>query len=335
MDRKTVFGLIWPAADTRDILLILLVILLLFLFFILLRAYLKANKNLSHEYQYMLFKAKSKGLTNFQYRILSGMTDMLHLKKPSYIITNPELYERSIGRFIRFLTSKEEDEHSLIKIFKDIVITYEKMYKDIKHKRPLESLEQLEAGHLLFFYTDTLEMYMGKILSTQIEKIDLQLFRRQSELKNMQEDELIHCYLWRPGDAEYLFDSKILSIENAAVSIARPETFTRGEEVRLPYVNVIIPCTLTYQQDEEPVTIEETIYKLGEQEIVIHSTHELQYRVMYTVSFAVADFTISSPLVMLSDKTVHEKGVSYYTFKMTELSDPARQVIRSYIYEHI
>ncbi|MFW5808596.1 MAG: hypothetical protein ACOC2H_03080 [Spirochaetota bacterium] len=340
MEIQTAWGVTWRVASTQEILIALLVFFIVLLFFLILHLYIKSNRDVSHEYQYILFKAKSKGLTNFQYKILRGMTEMLRLKHPSLIVSSPELYEKSIGRFIRFLTSRDEAEHSLLKIFKDIVITYEKMYKDISHKRPLETLTELPDGHLIYFYTDDNHFFLGKIISNEADIISLELFRKPADIRSLSPDTVIHCFFWRPGDAEYYFDSRIRDTSEQTFHIARPESFTRGQEVRLPYINVIIPCTLIFaqendQQETEQKQIEMTIYKLSEQEIIIRSSKELAYSNEYTIEFTISDFTIQSPAIVISDNTVVDKGVFYYTFKITQLTDAARQVIRSYIYEHL
>ncbi len=335
MEIQTVWGVNWRVASAQEVLIALLIILIIILLFLVVYIYLRSNKDVSHEYQYILFKAKSKGLTNFQYKILRGMTEMLKLKHPSVIVSSPELYEKSIGTFIHFLTSKEEEEVSLLKIFKDIVITYEKMYKDIKHKKPLETIDQLQTGHLIYFYTDELHIYLGKIESFTPKLIGIQLFRKPSDIRVFPYDQPVRCFFWRPGDAEYYFDSQLIESKNNVFYIARPESFNRGSEVRLPYINVIVPCRLQFEKDGEQQEIQLTIYKLGEHELIIRSTKELGYSKEYTIVFDLSEFTITSPVILISDKTVSDKGIYYYTFKIVEMSEPARQVVRSYIYEHL
>lgn len=335
MEIQTVWGVNWRVAGAQEFLIALLIVMIIILIFLVVYVYLRSNKDLSHEYQYILFKAKSKGLTNFQYKILRGMTEMLHLKNPSVIVSSPDLFEKSIGQFITFLMSKNEEEMSLIKIFKDIVITYEKLYKDIRHRKPLESIEELNTGHLIYFYTDELHIYLGKIDSFTTKYISLQLFRKPSDIKKLPYDSMIHCFFWRPGDAEYYFDSTLVESNASLVFIKRPSSVKRGAEVRLPYINVIIPCTLRYQKDNEEQEISLTIYKLGEHELIIRSTRELGYATDYVITFELSDFTITSPIILISDKTVSDKGIYYNTFKVAKMSEPARQVVRSYIHEHL
>jgi hypothetical protein len=205
MEHETPFGAVWRSASLTEVLLALFIIIVILLVFILVSFYLRSTKDVSHEYQYILFKAKSKGLTNFQYKILRGMTEMLKLSHPSDIVSKPELYERSIGNFINFLTSKEEEQTSLLRIFKDIVITYEKIYKDIRHRKPLESISQFTTGHLLYFYTDDQNYYLGKITSITGKQIGIILFRKPGQLRFFPYEKPIHCFFWRPGDAEYFF----------------------------------------------------------------------------------------------------------------------------------
>jgi hypothetical protein len=335
MEHETPFGAVWRSASLTEVLLALFIIIVILLVFILVSFYLRSTKDVSHEYQYILFKAKSKGLTNFQYKILRGMTEMLKLSHPSDIVSKPELYERSIGNFINFLTSKEEEQTSLLRIFKDIVITYEKIYKDIRHRKPLESISQFTTGHLLYFYTDDQNYYLGKITSITGKQIGIILFRKPGQLRFFPYEKPIHCFFWRPGDAEYFFNSQIEETSKNMIFITRPSSIERGQEVRLPYINVIEPCKLSYHKNADLIEINLTIYKLGENELIIRSNKELAYSNEYHIEFRLFDFTVNTSAIMISDKTVSDKGIYYFTFKMTSLSEPAHNVLRSYIYEHL
>lgn len=336
MEVETAWGVSWRSAGFNEIMTVLLIVIIILLIFIFIRLNYKTSNNISHEFQLLLFKAKNRGLTNFQYKIVRGMAEMLKLKHPSDIMNDAGLFEDSIAKFIKYMATKDEEQSSLVHIFKDIVITYEKIFMDIRHKKPLETFDQLNTGHLVYFYTDENHIFLGKLEEIRERHIKISLFRKPADLKIIQAVEEVHAYLWRPGDAEYTFDATIIERGENYVHLTLPDEIIRGKEVRLPYVNVIIPCHIFFKDGKgDDVENLATLYKMGEHEIIVRSTNELTYSQDYRIEYSLSDFNITARAGIISEKTVTEKGVYYYTFKFKDISEPARRIIRTFIYEHL
>lgn len=332
----TIFGMRWRIPTAGEILFIVFIIVFIVLILVFVRLILTRGETLDHEKQYMLFKSKQKGLTNYQYRILNGMIRIIRLSNPTDIFSSHELFEQSIGQFINYIqTTKEDKPESIVHIMKDIVITYEKLYLNAEVRKPINMIESLENGHFIFFYTDDGRIYLGKLLGQKDKYIILQLFRKPSDIKKFPVNETVHCYLWRSGDAEYTFDSIFAgTTQKNHVFLEKPEILKRGTEVRLPYVNVLIPCTLIDSKDRENKHLG-TVVRLAEHEVVFQSSHELNSTGDWSIEFVIDDFTVKTNGSILNEKTVNNKKILYITFKFTELSNPAHSVLKKYLLEHI
>ncbi len=333
---ETIFGLRWRIPTSTELILIIFIIVLIILVFVFIRLLLIRNQSEEHENQYILFRAKQKGLTNYQYRILNGMIRIIKLPTPSDIFKSSELFEKSIGSFIKYVQNSKQDEpEMLVKIMKDIVITYEKLYLNAEIRKPLQSPELLEAGHFIFFYTDKNRFFLGKLATHKQQYLILKLFRLPAELGALPVNETVHCYLWRSGDAEYTFDTLCAGSKDSFVYLVRPETFERGAEVRLPYVSTLTPCSLVDEKDVSKRQHQGTIIRLAEHEVTFQSSHELRSGEDWNIEFVVDEFTIHCQGTIISEKNVSDKKIVYITFKFSKLSDAARSVIKRYIVEHL
>ncbi|MDA3900587.1 MAG: hypothetical protein PF637_08715 [Spirochaetes bacterium] len=337
MEIKTVWGVTWYEAGMREITIMIIVLLIIAIVLLLIRTYFNHNKSLNHEYQYILFQTKNRGLTNFQYKIVRGMAEILKLKHPVQIIESKECFEKSIASFILFLTkNNKNDSNSLMKIFKSIVITYEKLFSETGYKRPMTSIDEISDGRLIYFYTDPEFVFIGKLFRIENSNMVLKLFRRPRELKLLKTNLSVTCYIWRAGDAEYTFQTTVTDIAKNMVILQKPSEIIRGKEVRLPFVNIIIPGTVIISKSaEEEETLNVTVFKLAEHEIVLRLSEDRIKADNCIINFTLEDFSISTPATILTEKTISEQDAVYYTLKFTEVSKPAEKVIRNYIYEHI
>ncbi|MFW5861455.1 MAG: hypothetical protein ACOCWZ_04325 [Spirochaetota bacterium] len=345
MEIITVWGVKWRVAPIWEVLLGIVIIGLIIAFFGLLRYNQSLKKKKAGAYQLFLFKTKQKGLTNFQSKILHSMADTLNLPRPEQIFNNPGLFESAIGNFMPYLMNSEETKDSLESICHDLIITYEKVYHSAQFKEPLTDLHSLELDTLLYFKTEEDNVAIGKVDTIAIDSINIKFFRKPKDIMTRFMDRDIDVHFWRSGDAEYSFTSHVNNIEGNIITIPIPGTFNRGKEVRHPYVEVIIPCVISEMEDtdaesgttkkEHPVEINGTLNRLNEYEAVVRVSRELDYNKKYSLKFKMSDFKIDMVCRLLSDRTITEEETYYVTFKLIRMSEPARNIIKQYIAEHL
>jgi len=344
MEIITVWGVKWRIAPVWEVLLGIVIIGLIIAFFGLLRYYQTLKKKKASAYQLFLFKTKQKGLTNFQSKIMHSMADTLNLPRPEQLFNNPGLFESAIGNFMPYLMSSEETKDSLESICHDLIITYEKVYHAAQFKEPLADLRSLEVDTLLYFKTEEANVAIGKVDTITTDSINIVFFRKPKDIMTRFMDRDIDVYFWRSGDAEYSFTSHVNNIEGNIINIPIPETFNRGKEVRHPYVEVIIPCVISGIKDtdsktdtgkKEPGEINGTLNRLNEYEAVVRVNQELDYNKKYSLKFKMSDFKIDIVCQLLSDRTIAEDEIYYVTFKLLQMSEPARNIIKQYISEHL
>ncbi len=332
MEIKTVFGVTWRIPTNFEILLIVLFLLLIVSFLVLLKLHLNKKEKKLNDYQLFLFKLKRSGLSNFQIRIINNMTKILKLSDPNLLLQSPGLFEKSIGTFLQFLRQKNENADSLTAICKDITITYDKIYKPSAFKKKLETVTDIEVGQLLYFVSPDADVFLGKLVSADEDKLVVQLFRLKKQLRHLQENQDIVLHVWRLGDAEYIFNSSILNIEEQLVQLAIPQEFERTNEFRLPFLDVVLAAVV---QDLDENKTEATIVKINDFELVVRSRVELNYQKNYEIQFDLTGFNIVIKAQLIADSTIQENHVFYYTFKYIKMSDAAKSILKKYMYEHL
>lgn len=338
MEINTVFGIKWPVPSGFEYVLILIIVLLAVVIASLIRYRIYLKDKRIHDYQFFLFKMKRLGLSNFQIKIINNMAEFLRLSNPSEMLDKSDQFEQALGRFLVFLRDKGEKEESLAGICKDITIIYEKLYFNELFKKPLERIQDIGLEQLLYFVTDSGDVYLGKIVLKQEDYLFILLFRPVREIQKLSVGEDVIVFIWRVGDAEYKFTSQIGGIDFKTVKIGIPETFIRDKEFRHPYLDVIIPAAISkadLKPLEEPVQFTGTVLKMNDYELVVRMTRRLDYRFKYMVEFELMDFKFNTNCLIIANKTVEEESLYYYTFKFTEMSEGARHVLKTYIYEHL
>lgn len=338
---KTIFGLEWPVASGFEVFFIFALFGLIIAFFILFRYFTYLKDKNSHEEQFFNFKTKQLGLSNFQNKILLGVIRILRLKDYREILHLPERFEASIAPFLAYVHKKDESAESLLAICKDIVITYEKVYHHAAFRKPLDTLRDIEEGMLVYFQANDSLIYIGKIAGKDQSTLTLQIYREVKEEELLRKK--VNVFVWRNGDAEYTFESTVSAIENGTVRILIPDVFNRGKEVRHPFLEVMLPCSLSWkvkaakEPGEEPQieSVRGTIFKLNEHEIVVRLGNPISFDREYTVDFTLSDFKVRSPLKMMADSTISEENMHFYTFKFLELSPVANEIVKNYIIDHM
>lgn len=340
----TIFGIRWRIADYSEILLAFIIIIIIIAFIVLLRynQHLK-NKKIQAE-QLFLFKIKQLGLTNFQVKILDGLLHTLRLSDASVILDNPGLFESAIGSFLAYLKSRGEKEDSLASICRDLIITYEKLYNQSTFKTPLQMISEMEIGLLLFISTKNGISFIGKITQIEPGQLTLATFRSARDI-NIPEGTDANAFVWRAGDAEYSFKTSVLSVAVNSLCIRLPEEFNRGKEVRHPYIDTIIPCTISPavaahpEASKTPKTdnssLSAVIHKIHQDELIVRTSRKLDYRQTYNIGFILSDFKMRITAIVIADRTIQEENVFYLTFRYTEISEAARSILKTYIQEHL
>lgn len=243
-------GARWPEPTTRTYTQLVVMILALVAIGVYLKFYYSRRTKKIHEEQFFLFKARQKGLTKYQSKIVQGMVKNARLKNPDALLNDEVLFENSITRFLNYVTFRGESGESLYSIFHDIIITYEKIFHHAKYKKPLVNLVEVENNILMYFITEYDEAYIARLRRINHEFMVVKILKTGGSLAKLV-NQPVTVHLWRSGDAEYSFKSKVQKIDRMIAELSVPSEFTRGKEVFHPYVNVFIPCNIMIKQDEQ------------------------------------------------------------------------------------
>jgi hypothetical protein len=296
-----------------------------------------ANADIAQGQQLLLFKAKQLGLSDYQFKILKGITDTLALAKPSAIIDDPRLFERSIARSISFAEKMGEKKDSMESICLDLIITYEKLYHHADIRKPLSSFNDLEINTLSGFCTENGIHFVAKLKSFERDKAIFFVFASREKLEKLIPGTDIKGLLWRSGDAEYDYKSVILSVEGNIAAIQNPVELNRGQPVPHPLIDIVIPCNISVKnQASTPSSpVEADIFKLNESEALIRSKTRIEHSKMYQIEFTVSDFTVRSDVLILRERYIADRHVFYYNLKFTDLSEAGRTVIGNHLTTHL
>lgn len=339
MDIVTAWGVRWRVASSFEFLIVFIVLVFVILFLFLLKYSHTLSHKSVHENQLLLFKTRQLGLTNYQVKIIQGITRILKLKDPPIIIENASLFEHSIAAFLMYVSSKGEKHESLVSICRDIVITYEKVYHHIDFREPIKLASQIGEQQLLYFTLENRNVYIGKIINTTENELVVQIFINAKEIKDIKPDLPVKTFFWRSGDAEYTFESSISSIENNIVKIKFPEKLNRGKETHAPFVDLTLHCLITATNDNDvqvyKKSIEGTIYKLNEYECILRAHEKLDFKHNHLLTFHIEDFNVVVHAKIISERTIKERHITYYTFKFNNISKAAHDIIKTFIIEHL
>lgn len=346
MEIITVFGVRWRVAPLWEVGLTLFVILLVITFFALLRyhQYLKLKK--SSLEQLFIYKARQRGLTGYQVRILQHIVTVSKLSSPEIIFINKALFENGLVKFLQYIAKSKEVTEDLKDIFKDIVITFEKIYNPIEYQEPLNSIDEISADTLVCGYSNSGRAFLAKMMLIAEDAIHCRYFRKPGELPDEIITEPVTIFLFRNGDAEYSFETEITAIQENTIILKKPEAIKRGKEVHHPFIQTLIPCSIqkkmTDKEVEEAIIqhddgepVNGTIERLNEFEAVVRIEKTLQYQYEYTLFFTLENFRIEIVSKILASRTITKEKIIYYTFKFIEMSEAAQNVISKYVKERL
>jgi c-di-GMP-binding flagellar brake protein YcgR len=238
----------------------------------------------------------------------------------------------------------------------------------MKAKKPLKGIVDVDEEQLLYFSPITDKVFLGKIISQDATTIAIRIFGNPADLVAVSEKKTVTFHIFRVGDAEYEFTSIIQSHEGGVLKVGVPQELIKGEEVRHPYIDVIIPAIISREQKSSRVLedivgenktekdnakvglpadegmivdeIEEeklpcTMYKLNDYEAVVRLSQKLDFNYRYLLDFQLMDFNIRALVRIIATKTVEEAGTMYYTIKFDEMSPSSKSVLKKYVYEHL
>ncbi|HEY1406521.1 MAG TPA: hypothetical protein VF857_07940, partial [Spirochaetota bacterium] len=290
--------------------------------------------------QLLLFKAKQLTLTDYQFKILKGITDILHLEKPSTILDDPKLFERSIIRFLAFAQRMGENKELMASICKDLIITYEKIYHHVDIRKPLGELSELETHTLVGIETFDGKLFVGKIVTQTHGNFVIKVFAGKDEIALLEPGTDLKTFFWRAGDAEYEFSTVLVTCAGEDIEIQIPDEFTRGQSVPHPLVDIILPCKITSShataaKGNETIEIEADIFKLNEFEAVIRCGTKLEHSQKSTIEFTIHDFAIRTEVQILRERYISDRKIYYFNLKFADLSEAGKTIISGFITEHL
>lgn len=335
---NTIFGVKWPAPGIFGITLVLGLFFLILIIYLIYR-YFEAKEQLRvHNYQHFLFLAKSRGLNNFQFKILKNISSYFKLSNPKELISNPALFESSVADFIEYLKSTTEDPESLRAIFLDLAIIYERLYMTGLHRKPLKSMADIEDGEIMYITPEVGGVFLGKVSGRGSNSLEIMMFSPAKNLKIFETETKVSLHLLRIIDAVYLINTVTQGVNDNMLSVMLTDDFKREREFRHPYIDVELPAVIKPEArpgETDPEPVEGTIVKLNENECIIRIQSPLEYNRDYPVIFEVADCKINAISRLLSSKILETGSVYYLTFRFMDMTDAVKTLLAKYIEENL
>ena len=332
------FGVYWPVAGQWEVIAVLVMLLATAAVFIAIRYIKDREQKRIHNNQLFLFQIKRKGLSNFQIKILNNMVSALRLSDPTKLVTNSLLFESSLAGFCDSLPFKEEDRESTESMCRDLALMYEKLYVKTANRKPLAKMDEIEPGQILYFTGESGSVFLGKVTEKKNGSIAVTVFGKNGGRAELRAEQPVTLFLLRVNDAEYSAKTVIKGTENGTVLIALTDQFVMDREYRHPYINAILPVTLIkirrsdLEQDQQ---IEGTIFRINEYECVVRTSLMLEYERSYSLVFEIMDYKFNIDSKTISSRTVESEKVYYFTMKFDNMTEPAREILRRYISDHM
>jgi hypothetical protein len=334
---ETIFGFRWPVPSVFDIAIMVFIILLfVFIMFIIYFSLIKKETK-NQAFQLFLFRVKNLGLTTYKIKILHAIVDSLSLGNPIKLLNRPLLFETAINRYHNYLTKHRESIDSMKLIYEEIIEIYETLYRPSLYREELKHIVDIDKGQLFRLIIDDRYVLIGK-LSEIKDYVRIKIctkHRKKFKLRNIRS---AGVFFFRPGDAEYEFSSRIISIDKRYIEISIPPKFTRIKPIRLPDIDVEIKGMLKPVQKEdldgkqpEEHELECYVLKLNRDEASINVQRPLDFKKEIFLEFEIDGFLIKIKSVILSEKRLRASSSYYYTLKFTEMSDAAREVINKFL----
>jgi len=284
--------------------------------------------------QLILFKAKEKGLSNYQIKVLRGITEILRRDEAIRIMGEPLLFEKYIKDFIQYIKQIKTGNETLETICRDIITIYEKIYHGNDIRRPLPSPSEIEKNTVMAINSEKGDWFICKLRTASVDSLILYIINTPSEkIIHFVPGENVNAIFFRGGDAEYRFSTEIINHEGSLLKLKLPEKLERGEPVPHPLVNVNLTCEISKPgaPGEEREILQADIFRLNETEAVVRLESILKHGTGNEISFQISDFTVHSEVQVISEKQISKHGTYYYNLKFVNISDAAKKVIYNFL----
>ncbi|MCX7680062.1 MAG: hypothetical protein N2316_12725 [Spirochaetes bacterium] len=333
----------WPSLNPIIAAIVGGIFLLIFILFLIVKHYYRIKDKKLKAHQLFLFSCRKKELTNYQYKILKGLVDIININDPNIIFRDQSLYESSIGSFLSYLSKSSHDTETLLSICRDIIIIHEKLYNPSPYRKPIRSIEEIDEGSLVALFSESNDVCIAKVISIREGIISMKFFRNE-EIPSSFLNKTATLYLWRSGDAEYTTTLRDIQVVGNTIVARAPSLLTRGKEVRFPYLEVMIPCQIKiintspkHDENEEltkQIELPGTIYRLNEYEAVARIGEKVDYGKNYIIRFTIYDFNVAFESKIIGEKFIHDQNEYYVTFRFLEGSEAAHNVLKQYLSDH-
>ena len=345
------------ASDIQIGSILLIIMSLIILYFVVKLIFDKQNKQKAEKVIF-LAKAQKLGLTNNQIEVLSHIIKINNLSHNTTLVHDAtlikqEMFEDSIGQLIeKFKNQQMPLVNILNNVCKNISLVYEKIYYPAKLKKRLVKLQDITTDQIIYFTPEkeTDKIFFGKIVSVSNETVTAKVFKRQPNIKMLENDTTIKTSMWRIADAEYCFvtNAKLSSEEGNSLEMSIPKELLVKQELVRPYIDVMIDCKLTAIEKEEqkstetkeqakdkknqpPETVLGRIFKMNNHEIVVLVQTKLSQDENYWLDFIIDDFKFSFASKVIAGKFDQSTNTSQCTLDLKNLSPIASQVFKNYI----
>ena len=284
--------------------------------------------------QLIMFKAKEKGLSNYQIKILKGVAEILRREEAIELMGEPLIFEKYIKNFITYIKQIYTGNDTLETICSNIITIYEKIYHGNEIRRPLAAPSELEKNILLAVSSKKGDWYICKLKNIENDCLILYIINTPAEKgSHFAAGDESNIIFFRGGDAEYRFTTTIVLNEGSLLKLKLPEKFERGESVPHPLIDVNIPCEISKsgKPGEDRIITTADIFRLNETEAVIRYESKLKHGTGNEIIFTISDFIVHSEINVISEKQISEVGTYYYNLKFTTISDAAKRVIYTFL----
>jgi hypothetical protein len=276
--------------------------------------------------------------------------------KMDVLLKDALVFENSLEQLIVNSKNRKESEEYILSLYREMIIIYGRIFHHSVYKKPLENISEIELNILFYLQNENGDQHIGKLQHMHQDYMMLKLLKTGTSTAGLK-DSTVTVHMWRDGDAEYIFSTKVRAVEANRAELLLPQELTRGKEAIHPYLNVFIPCIIGIEDDSESDLIiadedelkeleakrasstvnrnKAEILKINEHEVVIRFDNRIAYKKIYTLDFDIEQFHYRLKAAPVSDRIIEREHIYHYTFRFQEISDNALKVLRNFLAENI
>jgi hypothetical protein len=327
---------------TEMIPLPVLILIILFIIIACVVAYLKVSirrqqERIEGNAERIRIRGMQRGLTKYQMQILVRIAEIRTIEESARILNDSDSFEQAIGPYLVQVRRMDDKNTPLESIFRDIIITHEKLYHQSDVRKPLATMAEIEPNRLVYLITSEGFFDIARLTDKSERGLSIRLLGEARTAGKYVPETQVRCYLWRSGDGGYVFTSPVDRTTGTLVELRMPEQFEHVEADHFPFIDVNVPCTIIPPppagEEDKPLPLGGLIFKLDENEAVIRTNEKLQFNIPYSLEFKMDEFKIKTASRIMRDIYFKDRTVYYYNVRFTEISTAARTFIRNYIIE--